>query len=280
MFKEYTGVDFDTIETVASLAVNGGRVVAAWPSGQTTELATSIAFRGWAPTPQASLAGAGATATATGGYTNVSARPGLFAAPDGLHVVTGGVIAGQSRTYLTPPLPEGQNGGAATEIAQELTGAIDAVALAGGGFEVANMTNGEVRVYRDSAPDPAKTPILQNLLGGRPRATTRPSAQDAARRLWVAWYSNASGNIGIYLLQLDPATGGPLAGAQPTKVPQSESPANNGFHLALACARRPAGSSTARRTRRRRRCGWRRGRPARAGRPTSAAARGSASGCR
>ena len=52
----------------------------------------------------------------------------------------------------------------------------------------------------------------------------------------MAWYSNASGNIGIYLLQLDPATGGPLAGAQPTKVPQSESPANNGFHLALACA--------------------------------------------
>lgn len=233
-WAKVSGDDVSSIDQ-ASLAVSGGRVVAAWPSGQTTELATSIAFRGWAPTPQASLAGAGATATATGGYTNVSARPGLFAAPDGLHVVTGGVIAGQSRTYLTPPLTEGQNGGAATEIAQELTGAIDAVALAGGGFEVANMTNGEVRVYRDSAPDPAKTPILQELLGG-PAGYNPALGQDAAGRLWVAWYSNASGNIGIYLLQLDPATGGPLAGAQPAKVPQSESPANNGFHLALACA--------------------------------------------
>ncbi len=231
-WAKVSGDDVSTIDQ-ASLAVNGGRVVAAWPSGQGSDLAGSIAFRGWAPTPQSSLAGAGATATATGGYTNVSARPGLFVAPDGLHVVTGGVIAGQSRTYLTPPLTEGQAGGPAAEIASQLTGAIDAVQLSGGGFEVANMTNGEVRVFRDASTTGGTE--LQPLLGG-PAGYNPALGQDASGRLWVAWYSNATGNIGIYLLQLDPATGAPAAGATPQHVPQSESPANNGFHLALACA--------------------------------------------
>ena len=98
------------------------------------------------------------------------------------------------------------------------------------------MTNGEVRVYRDSAPDPATDAHPPGAARRAAPGYNPALGQDAAGRLWVAWYSNASGNIGIYLLQLDPATGGPLAGAQPTKVPQSESPANNGFHLALACA--------------------------------------------
>jgi hypothetical protein len=231
-WAKVSGDDVSSIDQ-ASLAVNGGRVVAAWPSGQGSELADSIAFRGWAPTPQSSLAGAGPVATATGGYTNVSARPGLFVAPDGLHVVTGGVIAGQSRTYLTPPLTEGQAGGPATEIASQLTGPIDAIALAGGGFEVANMTNGEVRVFRDASATGGEP--LQQLLGG-PAGYNPALGQDASGRLWVAWYSNATGNVGIYMLQLDPATGGPAAGATPMQVPQSESPANNGFHLALACA--------------------------------------------
>ncbi|MGE3234191.1 MAG: hypothetical protein AB7O78_10735 [Thermoleophilia bacterium] len=217
----------------ASLVAGNGRVVAAWPSGTTTDLAGSVAFRGWAPTPQSSLAGAGATATATGGYTNVSQRPGLVVAPDGLHVVTSGVIAGQSRTYLTPPLTEGQAGGAPAEIASQLAGPIDARALSGGGIEVANMTNGEVRVFRDTSATGGDA--LQPLLGG-PAGYNPALGQDSSGRLWVAWYSNASGNVGIYLLQLDPATGGPAAGAAPVKVPQSESPANNGFHLALACA--------------------------------------------
>ena len=230
-WAKVSGDDVSTIDQ-AALVVNGGRVVAAWPSGQTTDLAGSIAFRGWAPTPQASLAGAGATATAAGGYTNVSARPGLIVAPDGLHVVTSGVIAGQTRTYLTTPLTEGSPGGT-TQIADQRGGAIDALQLADGGFEVANMTNGEMRVFRDSTPEAGVE--LQPLLGG-PSGYNPALGQDAAKRLWIAWYSNASGNVGIYLLQLDPATGLPLAGAQPTKVPQSESPANNGFHLALACA--------------------------------------------
>jgi hypothetical protein len=45
--------------------------------------------------------------------------------------------------------------------------------------------------------------------------------------------------VGIYLIPLDPATATPIGA--PLKVPQSESPANNGFRLALACSPGPAG---------------------------------------
>jgi len=214
----------------AALVVNGGRVVAAWPTGSGSDLATGIAFRGWAPTPAASLAGAGTTATAAGGYTNVSARPGLIVAPTGLHVITGGVINGQARTYQTPPLTEGAPGGAATQVAEQLVGAMDAVALAGGGTIVANMMNGVVRTFRDSTPGEGVE--IQELLGG-PHGYNPAVGQDGTGRVWLAWYSNASGNVGIFMLQLDPATAAPIG--TPVKVPQSESPANNGFHLALAC---------------------------------------------
>ena len=219
----------------ASLVVNNGRVVAAWPSGTTSDLASSVVFRGWAPTPAAPLAGASATATVTSGYSSVSQRPALVVTPTGLRVVTGGAVegTGQARTYLSTPLTEGAPGGPATEIAQGFFGPIDALTAADGGLIVANMTNGEVRVFRDAAPSGGTA--LQPLLGG-PAGYHPAVGRDTSGRMWVAWYSNASGNIGIFMIPIDPATGAPPVGARPEKAPQSESPANNGNHLALACA--------------------------------------------
>lgn len=235
-WAKVSGDDVSGIDQ-ASLVVNNGRVVAAWPSGTGTDLASSVVFRGWAPTPASSLAGAGATATVTSGYSSVSPRPAVVVTPTGPRVVTGGVIAGtgQSRVYLSTPLTEGAPGGPTTEIAQQLFGTEDALtAAAGGGLIVADMTNGEMRVFRDTAPT-GGTELQMPLLGG-PAGYNPSLGQDAAGRVWLAWYSNASGNIGIFLIQIDPATGAPAPGATPVKVPQSESPANNGFHLALACA--------------------------------------------
>jgi hypothetical protein len=228
-WAKVSGDDVSGIDQ-APLVVNGSRVVAAWPSGTGSNLAGSIAFRGWAPTPAAPLAGAGPIATATSGYTSTSGRPALIVAPTGLHVITGGVINGQSRTYMTPPLTEGTGGGPATQIADQFTGTMDAVVLSGGGVIVANMMNGVVRVFRDSTPGEGVE--IQELLGG-PSGYHPAVGQDGTGRVWLAWYSNASGAVGIYMLQLDPATAAPIG--SPAKVPQSESPANNGFHLALAC---------------------------------------------
>jgi hypothetical protein len=234
-WAKVSGDDVSGIDQ-ASLVVNNGRVVAAWPSGTGSDLASSIAFRGWAPTPTASLAGASATATAAGGYDNTSGRPALVATPAGLRVVTGASLAGtgQARTYLTSPLTEGAPGGPTTEIAAQLTGTMDALSVADGGLIVASMTNGEMETFRNTAPA-GGTELQTPLLGG-PAGYHPALGQDASGQVWLAWYSNASGNVGIFLIPIDAATGAPPVGARPAKVPQSESPANNGFHLALACA--------------------------------------------
>jgi hypothetical protein len=221
----------------AAVVTQGARVVAAWPSGSGTDLAGSIAFRGFAPTPTASLAGASPVGTAAGGFTNVSQRPGLVVVPSGLHVVTGGTIAGQDRTHLTPPLTEGTPGAAPTVIATQLVGALDAVALPDGGIIVANMENGAVHAFRDAVP--ADGFDVQALIGGGCCSYHPALARDGAGNVWLAWYSNATGKVGIFLVRLDPATAAPIG--SPVKAPQSESPANNGFHLALACSPVAAG---------------------------------------
>ena len=59
-------------------------------------------------------------------------------------------------------------------------------------------------------------------------------AYDAAGNLWIAWYSNATGAIGLYVQQLNPATGAPLG--PPTQAPGSETVNNNSFGSALTCA--------------------------------------------
>jgi hypothetical protein len=235
-WAKVSGDDLSGIDE-ASVVLRDGRVVAAWPSGTGSDLASSIAFRGWAPTPAASLARAGAIATAAAGYDNTSSRPALVATPTGLRVATGAVLAGtgQSRTYLTAPLTEGAAPAAPpAEIATQLTGAMDALTVADGGLIVASMTNGAMEVFRDTAP--AGGTELQGPLLGGPAGYHPALGQDTAGRVWLAWYSNASGNVGIFMIPIDPATGAPPAGARPVKAPQSESPANNGFRLALACA--------------------------------------------
>jgi hypothetical protein len=234
-WAKVSGDDVSGIDE-ASLVVNNGRVVAAWPSGTGSDLASSIAFRGWAPTPASSLAGASAIATAASGYDNTSSRPALVATATDLRVVTGAVLAGtgQSRTYLTAPLTEGAAPAAPpAEIAAQLTGSMDAL-VADGGLIVASMTNGGMEVFRDTAPA-GGTELQVPLLGG-PAGYHPALGQTASGQVWLAWYSNASGNVGIFLIPIDPATGAPPAGVRPSKVPQSESPANNGFRLALACA--------------------------------------------
>ena len=59
-------------------------------------------------------------------------------------------------------------------------------------------------------------------------------ALDSAGHLWIAWYSNATGATGMYVQQLDPATGAPIGA--PAHAPNSESSNNNSFGAALACA--------------------------------------------
>ena len=216
----------------ASVVTQGGRVTAAWPAGSGTALAGSIEFRGFAPTPQASLQGAGAVTVAASGYTSLAQRPALVSTDAGMRVLYGGVLPdGSSATYLSGPLQEGAGATAGpTRASGGVVGPLDAVSLPGG-FLFANGENGDLHAVRDAAATDG--PDLQRQLGGC--CSYHPAVgADTAGRVWVAWYSNASGHIGIELQQVDPGTAAPTG--TPELVPLSQSPTNNGFHLSLVCA--------------------------------------------
>ena len=230
----------------AALVVSGGARGGGVAVGRgRRELATSIAFRGFAPTPTASLAGAGADRHRRGRLQQrlraprPGRRTGRPARRDRRH------DRRPVRTYLTPPLTEGPRRRRRRRIvAQELTGAIDAVALAGGGFD--GREHGRtacVTCLRDAVPD-RHGADLQALLGGL--LLVPPGARRGRRRA----------RLGGLVLQRErprrhlhaaarPGHRRPRSRrAQPTKVPQSESPANNGFHLALGVRPPAAASST------------------------------------
>ncbi len=230
-WKKLSGDDVAGIDK-SSLVVSGGRVFAAWPSGSGTDLAGSVAFRGFAPTPTAPLAGAGPVTIAASGFANVSGRPGLVAggSPAGLRVITGGTTDAIDRVYITAPLAEGSAPAAATVIATAVNGDIDAVGLPDGGVIVANNENSALHAFRDSTP--ADGNDIQGQLGGC--CSYNPAlGRDGTGRVWLAWYSNATDRVGIHVQQLDPSTGGPTG--SPVLVPESSSVANNTGHLALAC---------------------------------------------
>jgi hypothetical protein len=75
-------------------------------------------------------------------------------------------------------------------------------------------------------------------------------AVDTSGRVWVAWYSNATGHVGIYVQQLDATTGQPIGA--PALAPSSDSGNNTIYAKALSCAATcrlvygdaPAGSAT------------------------------------
>lgn len=215
----------------SALTVSNGRVIAAWPSRAGADLAGAIAFRGFAPTPARPLAGAGPVALALSGFTNMSARPGLVVggSPSGLRVISGGTTAGTDAVQVSSPLTEGSPG-AATPVATAINGAIDAVGLPGGGIVIANDQAGSLHAFRDASPTGGFD--LQGQLGGC--CSYNPAiGADGTGRVWVAWYSNATGRVGIHVQQLDAATGGPIGA--PALVYQSAAVANNTSHLALAC---------------------------------------------
>jgi hypothetical protein len=61
-------------------------------------------------------------------------------------------------------------------------------------------------------------------------------AYDATGRLWLAWGQLADdADSGIYMLQLDPATGGPLSGATALRAPSSASANTDEGPVGMAC---------------------------------------------
>src|SRR3954452_18321060 len=163
-------------------------------------------------------------------------NPRLFATPAGVQmafegtqaisptqVTTGLIVSGRSPdgTFATPVVA-----------ARPYSGDVDALALPDGTPLLATNFTGGIYVARGVDANNAGVDLqapFASCCGYHPRL-----GRDAAGRVWVAWYSNASGNTGIYLQQLDPATGQPAS--PPVKAPASESVYNNSFDVAMACA--------------------------------------------
>lgn len=214
-----------------TLLQNGARVLATWPGGDGTDLATAVEMRGFAPTLARAGAGAGPITVVASGYTVVSFRTALLATPSGPRVVyTATRPDGQARLFLSDPLTEGA---APAQPPAELVGTIggnlDAVLLAdpppGGTPLVADDRAGALRMIRGAQTDlDAPGSPVQAQLGGN---SYNPAlAVDAAGGVWLAWYSNAGpAGPGIYLQGIEPATGAPIGA--PVAVPRSASVANN-----------------------------------------------------
>jgi hypothetical protein len=228
------GATTDSNLPVASLALDGGRVVGAWwvpgatNSAQVVTFAPTVADAGRAP----------ANVEAAAGWATLSdpvllARPGggLQILLSGLHsTTTGDPLSGTSFALRNadgsfgPPVPvagTGEDAATAAILASDGATPLFASARAGGLVLYRGAANpARVDVAAAVGPDTYYVPVL---------------GRDGAGRYWLAWYSlgRAPRPSGLYVAQVDPATGA-LAGPA-ALAPASGSIDNESLAVALAC---------------------------------------------
>ena len=137
-----------------------------------------------------------------------------------------------SGTNLTPLLPTGDVGGMFTPTSSRTADMLQAI-LTPAGPLWAGSSGSTLYTFREGL-DPAYQ-ITGNLIPGCCGYDPRLGL-DMSGRVWLAFYSNATGAIGEWMVQLDPATGQPVPGTA-QKAPLSEtSDNNNGYGVGFACA--------------------------------------------
>ena len=229
--------DFASNITIPSLGLTGTTAVVAWTQ-QTGPLTSDLNAVSFTTSPTQDVIGEAQTkvlqAWAQIGYTHA-----LFPAPggavqlvfNGIHSTTAGdPMVGMATTlrnldggWAAPFAVSSTSSGPTTGV---LSGATPLVAgNATAGIEIFNAAV----AHAPGASDFNLQPQLGGCCGYSPRM-----ALDGAGNLWIAWYSNATGATGMYLQQLNPATGAPIGA--PALAPDSESSNNNAFGAALACA--------------------------------------------
>jgi hypothetical protein len=225
--------DYDASTTIPELIQDGSNVLVAWRLDYSTQAAENDAQR-FASTVARPYTPSGGRLVSLAGYVTLQ-NPAVFATPAGVELAVGGTRSIQPGETLSGLLLAGRNpdGSFATPVVAGLPGGeLDALALADGTPIMASNESGGIHVLRGTVPTSSGID-LQPALGGC--CGYHPAlGLDASGRQWIAWYSNATGNVGIYVQQLDPATGGPVG--TPAKAPNSQSVYNNSFDTALACA--------------------------------------------
>jgi hypothetical protein len=218
-----------------ALALAGGRVLLAWPveHGTTT---TGIALASFSPSVARDVVGPRPGASSLSGWQQLGTTPlftataggGLSLFVDGIRSLKPGDLDGE----VLAPI------GADRRVASPVlvghgSGAVAALTLPDGTLVRASDGGGDVTVVRGNDPSQPGVKIQTRELGGC--CGYNPAlGRDRHGRLWLAWFSNQTAHGGIYLLQLDPASGNPLG--RPIQAPASNDGWNANDRVALACA--------------------------------------------
>lgn len=221
-----------------------GKFLVAWPATPANDsVPTSIQSRSFTPSlihPGGSL---GSISTPVSGWNAIGDSPvytGLTGSGDSPPILFSAFSHngdGDGGTFLTDPSLAGPGELPFAKVAPERGGDLDAVQSFRGAPSPrviwANNFTGGLATYAYAGSTTVGAADLQAQLGGC--CAYHPTLGKLADgTIWLAWYSNAAANTGIYMLQIDPVTAEAVGG--PLKVPASESPANNFGRLALACA--------------------------------------------
>ena len=220
---------------VPSLGLAGSTAVVAWTQS-TSPSSSDLNAVSFTTSPTQDVIGAAASKAAQG-WGEIDYTHALFPAPGGgLQLAFAGIhstTAGDPLIGLLTTL-RSVDGSWAAPVVLGAGGSPWAGALSGAIPIVATNGSGGINIYVGAVAHPAgPDQNLQSQIGGccgyQPKL-----ALDGAGRLWIAWYSNATAGTGLFVQQLDPATGAPAS--PPTKAPASESAYNNSFGTALTCA--------------------------------------------
>jgi hypothetical protein len=218
-----------------AMAGVGGRVLVAWPVRVGTNT-TGIALESFLPSVARSFVGARPVAYSVSHWQTVVDTPVLTGTPggglglffDGIRSLKPGDLNGEA---LAPVAASGGLG--SPVLVGRGSGLLAAVTLPDGTLISASDGAGDVMVRRGVDPSQAGVDIQTRLLGGC--CGSHPAlGRDRGGRLWLAWFSNATAHAGIYLVQLDPASGAPIG--RPIKAPASNDAWNANHRVVLVCA--------------------------------------------
>jgi hypothetical protein len=232
--------DYDTNIVVPSLGLVGSTAVVAWTQ-ETSPSTSDLNAVSFTTSPTQDVIGQAATKVATG-WAQIDYVHALFPAPGGgLQLAFAGIhstTAGDPLVGMFTALRNADGSGWASPFVVTtsiLGGNASSAVLAGAVPLIATYATGGVNIFNGAVAhgSNAADQNLQTQLGGCCGYSPK-MALDSAGHLWIAWYSNATGATGMYLQQLDPVTGAPLA--PPVLAPASESVNNNSFGSVLACS--------------------------------------------
>ncbi|MDX6645172.1 MAG: hypothetical protein QOK40_899 [Miltoncostaeaceae bacterium] len=222
-----------------ALGFSAEGVLAAWTvSGATSAAIQTVPLlpsrNGGVRTPPAPVA-------AADGWTTLAQTPVLIPkAGGGLQVLFAGARATAAGVAMSGGTVAVRNADgsfvqpAAASVRGPSGGTMDAVALPDGTPIWATDQGGVIAVLRGIGADQTRHELQSATVGGC--CGFDPAlAIDGSGAVWIAWYSNAPGAVGILVQRLDPVSGAPIGPAQ--IAPGSEPAVNNlnSHRVALAC---------------------------------------------